>query len=174
MIDAARPRRAGRAPIGSTGAARTILAFALAGGLAGLTGCGLSIPADPDGTLDRITGGELRVGASPSGDLVVVDRGEVTGPLADLIEGFAREHDATVRWAVDSEEDLVAGLESGKLDLAIGGMTAATPWSDRVSVTRGYPGVPESGGADTAVLLPLGENGLQAALETYLDGEVSR
>ncbi|WP_455132306.1 hypothetical protein [Microbacterium aurum] len=28
-----------------------------------LAGCGIRIPTDPDGALDRITGGQLRVGA---------------------------------------------------------------------------------------------------------------
>ncbi|WP_374315412.1 hypothetical protein [Microbacterium sp.] len=140
----------------------------------GLAGCGLRLPVDPDGTLDRVSGGELRVGASPSGDLVLIDGDEVSGPLPDLVEGFAETRDAQVVWTVDSEEDLVDGLVDGRLDLAIGGMTASTPWSAQVSVTRGYPGVPESQGADVAVLLPLGENALQAALETYLDREAGR
>ncbi|MHC2998281.1 hypothetical protein OB08_03140 [Microbacterium sp. HJ5] len=152
---------------------RTALAAIVVGCAAVLVGCGLQIPTDPDGSLDRITGGELRVGASPSGELVVVDGGDVDGPLADLVEGFAQERGATVEWTVDSEEDLVDDLEKGELDLAIGGMTAATPWSARVSVTRGYPGIAESRGADVAVLLPLGENALQSALEAYLDREVS-
>lgn len=158
-------------PIGGVRTATAGLAVALA---CGLVGCGIKIPTDPDESLARITGGELRVGASPSGDLVTLDGDDVGGSLAELVEGFAAEQDATVVWTVDSEEDLVDDLEQGRLDLAIGGMTAATPWSQRVSVTRGYPGVPRSGGADVAVLLPLGENGLQAALETYLDEEVSR
>lgn len=134
------------------------------------TACG--IPRDPDGTLDRIAGGELRVGASPHGDLVFADGGNVAGTLADVIEGFADEHDATVVWTVDSEERLVDDLESGALDLAIGGMTDATPWSERVSVTRGYTGLDGAAGDPVVVLLPLGENGLQAALEQYLDREV--
>src|SRR5690349_6249505 len=51
-----------------------------------LTGCGLSIPTDPDGTLDRVTGDVLRVGASPSGELVVVSSTDaVSGPLPDLV-----------------------------------------------------------------------------------------
>lgn len=170
MICVRAPGPARRTPVrGSRGArAAAVVAIALV-----LAGCGIRIPADPDGTLSRITGGELRVGASPSGDLVTTDGGEVDGPLADLVEGFAAEHDATVVWTVDSEEDLVDDLEHGRLDLAIGGMTAATPWSQRVAVTRGYPSVPGSGGADVAMLLPLGENEFQAALETYLDEEVS-
>jgi len=138
-----------------------------------LTGCGLSIPTDPDGTLDRVTGDVLRVGASPSGELVVVTSTDaVSGPLPDLVTGFAESRDARVVWTVGSEEDLVDALETGELDLAIGGMTEATPWTDRVSVTRGFSGIPASGGHPVVILLPLGENALQSALETYLDGEV--
>lgn len=168
-----RSRRTARRSTARGGCRLRALRIGVAAALvAGLTGCGL--PIDPDGTLDRITDGELRVGATASGDLVTIDGDEVDGTLAELIEAFAAERDATVVWTIDSEEDLVDELASGDLDLAIGGMTAATPWSNRVSVTRGYPGVEGSGGADVAVLLPLGENGLQAALERFLDGEVSR
>lgn len=150
-------------------ATRTIAIVALA---LTLTGCGVSIPSDPDGTLDRVTGGVLRAGASPAGELVAVDDGEVGGSLAALVVGFAEEHDARVEWTVASEEDLVADLEAGELDLAIGGMTDGTPWIDRASVTRGYPGVPGSGGASVVLLVPLGENAMQSALESYLDAEV--
>lgn len=138
----------------------------------GLAGCGMPIPADPGGTLDRITGSVLRVGASPSGTLVEVDEDGVSGSLAELVEGFAESRDARIEWHVDSEERLVDDLTSGRIDLAIGGMTADTPWSTRVSVTRAYPAVEGSHGAKVVVLLPLGENRLQAAVEAYLDEEI--
>ncbi len=137
-----------------------------------LAGCGLQIPVDPDGTLDRIDGGELRAGASPAGRLVEVSKGDVEGPLADLVEDFAHERGAHVTWVIGSEELLVDAIEAGELDVAIGGMTDATPWSERVSVTRGYPGIPGADGAPVVVLLPLGENALQVALEAYLDERV--
>lgn len=137
-----------------------------------VTGCGITIPSDPQGTLDRVRGGELRAGASPSGELVTVDGSDVAGSLADLVEGFADSVDARVIWTVGSEEDLVDALESGDLDLAIGGMTDATPWSQRVSVTRAYEGVPGAHGP-VVLLLPLGENAWQADLEAYLDREVA-
>jgi len=141
-----------------------------------LTGCGLTVPTDPEGTLDRITGGELRVGASPSAGLVAtIGEGadvEVSGPLPALIEGFAAEREARIAWTVGGEEELVDGLEAGDLDLVIGGITDATPWVDRASVTRGYPGLPGADGRSIVLLLPLGENALQSALETFLDGEV--
>jgi hypothetical protein len=137
-----------------------------------LAGCGLSIPTDPDGTLDRVTGGELRAGASPAAGLVDIDDGEVSGPLVDLVEGFAASRDADVTWTVGSEEDLAHGLAEGDLDVAVGGMTATTPWVDEASVTRAYPDIPGSRGADVVLLLPIGENALQSALEEYLDREV--
>jgi len=153
---------------------RTVAAVTMLIAATVLSGCGIRIPADPDGTLDRITDGTLRVGASPSGSLVVTTDGQPEGSLVDLVEGFAEERDARVEWTVDSEEDLVDGLAAGGLDLAIGGMTDNTPWADRVSVTRGYPDVPGAGGASVVILLPMGENALQAALEAYLDEELSR
>lgn len=138
-----------------------------------LTGCG--IPVDPDGTLERIDAdGMLRAGASPSGELVRVSGDGVAGPLVDLVEGFARTRGAEVIWAVESEEALVDDLESGVLDLAVGGMTDQTPWGDRVSVTRGFTGIPGAEGAPVVVLLPLGENATQSALEAYLDEELER
>ncbi len=137
---------------------------------ASLGGCGLQIPADPDGTLDRVTGGILRVGASPEEGLVLVDGPDVTGTLAELVEGFAETRDAEIQWTVASEETLVTALEDGELDLAIGGMTDASPWVDRVGVTRGYPGIAD--GRSVVILLPMGENALQAALEAHLDAEV--
>jgi len=142
-------------------------------GVGALSACSLSIPADPDGTLERVSGGVLRAGASPSDGLIDIDErtDAVSGPLADLVEGFALSRGARVEWTVGSEEDLVDALEEGRVDLAVGGMTDATPWSDRVSVTRGFPGIPGSGGRPVVVLLPLGENALQFALEAYLDTE---
>jgi DNA-binding transcriptional LysR family regulator len=138
-----------------------------------VSGCGLTIPSDPQGTLERVRHGELRAGASASGSLVTVDGTEVGGPLAELVEGFADSVDARVTWTVGSEEDLVDELENGDLDLAIGGMTEATPWSDRVAVTRAYDSIPGAHGP-VVILLPLGENAMQAALETYLDKELSK
>ncbi|MGV9768061.1 hypothetical protein ACWDR7_01020 [Microbacterium sp. NPDC003461] len=137
-----------------------------------LPACGLSIPADPDGTLDRVSGGTLRAGASADPGLVEVRGGEPEGPLVDLVEEFADRIDADAEWTVASEESLVTGLEEGRLDLAVGGFTDATPWSDRGGLTRGYPGIPGADGRPIAVLVPLGENAMLAELEAFLDEEV--
>ncbi|MGV9193429.1 hypothetical protein ACQ143_03700 [Microbacterium sp. MC2] len=150
---------------------RRALASLVAAATLTLAGCG--IPVDPSGTLGRIDAGLVRVGASPSGTLVTVGGTRVSGELAQLVEDFADERGARVEWVVGSEEELVAGLEEGRLDLAIGGMTDATPWADRVAVTRSYPTIPGSEGDPVVILLPMGENGTQAALERFLDEEVA-
>jgi DNA-binding transcriptional LysR family regulator len=137
------------------------------------SGCGVTVPSDPQGTLDRVRGGELRAGASPSGDIVTIDGSDVGGSLARLVEDLAASLDAKVTWTVGSEEDLVDGMEAGDLDLAIGGMTDATPWSQRVAVTRAYDTIPGAR-RPVVLLLPLGENAWQATIEGYLDKQVAR
>lgn len=165
------PARRGSAPLGR----RTLRAIAV-GSVVGLlvlvlAGCGLRIPADPDGTLDRITGGQLRVGAATV-DLPGAKPGDpASGPLGEVIEEFAETREADIVWTTGGEEELVEQLEAGELDLAVGDMTDQTPWADRVSVTRGY----EIAGSQKkfVVLLPLGENALQSALEVFLDDRMS-
>lgn len=50
-------------------------------------------------------------------------------------------------------------------------MTDATPWSERVSVSRGFTHIDGSEGTPLVVLVPLGENALQSAIERYLDDQ---
>ncbi|WP_259363129.1 hypothetical protein [Microbacterium esteraromaticum] len=137
-----------------------------------LTGCGVSIPTDPDGTLDRVTGVELRVGASPDPGLVDVDGATPSGPLADLADEFATALDAEPEWTVGSEETLVGMLEAGDLDLIIGGFTEKTPWLDKAGVTRGYGGIAGADGRKIVMLVPIGENAFLSDLERFLDEEV--
>jgi len=95
-----------------------------------------------------------------------------TGPLPDLVSGFAATRDADVEFTVLGEEEIVDALEAGRLDLGIGPMTNESPWSERASMTRGYDTVPGADGRKVVLLLPLGENRLQSALEVFLDEEV--
>ncbi len=137
-----------------------------------LAGCGLSIPTDPDGTLDSVSGGVLRVGTSPDGELVEVSQGDPTGTIVDLVDRFADSIDADTEWTVASEETLVTELEAGDLDLIAGGITPDTPWIDKAGVTRGYRGIEGSDGRELVMLVPLGENAFLSTLETFLDEEV--
>lgn len=137
-----------------------------------LSGCGLTIPTDPNGTLDRATGSTLRVGASLEPGLVERAGDELHGPLVSLTERFADSINARVEWTVAAEETLVGELERGDLDLAIGGFTDETPWIDRVGITRGYSNIAGSDGRSLVLVVPLGENALLSKLESFIDEEL--
>lgn len=140
---------------------------------AALSACGLTIPSDPDGTLDSVRGGELRVGVSPDPGLVrVPDEGDPTGPIPDLVLDFADSIDAEVEWTDASEETLVGMLEAGDLDLVAGGITEDTPWLDKAGLTRGYADIEGADGRRIVMLVPLGENAFLSELERFLDEEV--
>ena len=137
-----------------------------------LAGCGISVPADPDGTLQDVSGGELRVGVSADEGLADTSTDTPSGSLIDLVDGFAESIDAEIEWTVGSEETLVTMLEEDDLDLVVGGLTDQTPWADRVGVTRGYTDI--EGADDRAIVMfvPLGENAFLSALERHLDEAV--
>lgn len=137
-----------------------------------VAGCGLTVPADPDGTLGSVRGATLHVGASPEPGLIDLDGEQPRGPLVELTEDFAESIDARIEWTVASEESLVGKLEAGSIDLAIGGFTDQTPWTDRAGMTRGYKSIEGADQRALVFLTPLGENAFLAELETFLDEEV--
>ena len=147
---------------------RTASTAALAAVVVLLAGCG--IPVDPDGTLDRVTGGDLRVGVSPHEGFTEVIGGEPSGPEVELVTEFAETLDAEPRWVVGGEEALVGELETGELDLVIGGITDASPWSQQAGMTAPYREAPGPNGAleKRVMLVPLGENGFVVELERFL------
>lgn len=140
-----------------------------------LSGCAVSIPSDPEGTLDEVRGGTLQVGASPNGDAVQVDGGAVSGAEVELVERFAAHVDAEIEWTVGSEQALVRALERGELQLVVGGITDATPWVDRAGMTRPYAEVRDASGEThkLVMLVPMGENAFLSELETFLSEEVA-
>ena len=148
-----------------------IVPLVAVGALLALGGCSLSMPTDPNGTLDRVSGSELRVGATPNGELVTIDGdGTPTGTEVAVVEDFAESIDAEITWTVSSEEALVRGLEDGRLDLVIGGLTDETPWMERAGTTRPYVEVTSANGTShrLVMLVPTGENAFLSELETFL------
>ena len=160
-------------PLPYSGAPRTLrLTLAAAAVSLALTGCTSSgYPADPDGTLDAITGATLRAGVSHHPPYVDARGAEPTGSEAELIRGFAAAHDAEVEWTVSSEESLMTALEKGDLDLVAGGLTTSSPWTSHAALTRGYTEVtgPDGEPVELAMAVPLGENQMLGALEAHLD-----
>jgi len=141
-----------------------------------LAACGVTVPTDPDGTLDRVRGGELRVGVSPHEPWTgTLPDGTPTGLEVDLVADFAQTLDADVVWTVGGEEALVGDLDRGELDLVVGGLTASSPWTSKAAVTVAYVTVTDPDGEPEGhvMLAPTGENAFLVELERYLlDQEV--
>ena len=94
---------------------------------------------------------------------------EVAGirPEPGLVEDFAAALDVRVEWTVSGEEDLVTMLDEGEIDVAVGGFTEDNAWVDEVGLTRPYTGT-------HVMMVPMGENALQSALERWLDDRGGR
>lgn len=136
-----------------------------------LAGCSGGFPADPDGTLERVTGDALRVGITANPPWTVVEEGAPPSGLeAEVVTEFAETLDADVDWTVGSEERLIGDLEAGELDLVVGGFTGRSPWSARAALTTPYTTVPDEQGAPEphVMVAPLGENAFLVRLETFL------
>lgn len=135
-----------------------------------LTGCGIRIPSDPEGTLDAVRSGVLHAGVSPNGDLIEVRGGEPAGDEIDAIRAFADSLGADVEWTVGSEEALVRALKNQSVDLVAGGLTDQTPWAQHAGVTRPYRETTGESGETLklVMLVPLGENAFLSELETFL------
>lgn len=144
------------------------LAAGVIGAAALLSACS-SIPADSIGTLDRATGGTLVVGVSEHSPWTEVsETGEVGGSEAELIRSFAADIDAEVEWHPAPESILASRIAEDELDIVIGGLTDASPWSSQMALTRPYATVDEE---NMVMGLRLGENALMVALERHLAEE---
>ncbi|WP_258725466.1 transporter substrate-binding domain-containing protein [Cellulomonas sp. NS3] len=142
-----------------------------------LGGCSATIPTDPDGTLDSLRGGVVRAGVSVSPPWTDAEAGEPSGLEVDLVEDFAGTLDAQVGWTVAGEEELVAAMERGELDVLVGGLTATSPWADKVALTYPYLTTtgPEGEKELHVMAVPSGENALMTELERFLlDQEVQQ
>jgi membrane-bound lytic murein transglycosylase MltF len=147
---------------------RRFLAVALAG-LVAVAGCA-AIPVDPEGTLERVSGGVLRVGMSQHEPWTALEDGERSGVEVRLIEEFAAERDADVEWRDGGEESLIGQLHRGELDVVVGGLTEKSPWSSHAALTRPYVVVTGPTGSPEPHVMAarMGENALLVALERFL------
>jgi polar amino acid transport system substrate-binding protein len=137
-------------------------------------GCGLTIPADPEKTLARVSGSTMRVGVSPNPPWTDISgAGEPSGTEVDLVRDFAGTLQAQVEWVVGGEQPLIAALERGELQLVIGGFTSETPWTEQAAITRPYAETKDPEGMRKKLVMasPMGENAFLLALEKFLLGK---
>ena len=99
---------------------------------------GCQFPRDPEGTLDRVTGGVMRVGVTHVDPWVTVDGGAPGGVEVELLERFARTLGARVEWVEGSESDLMAALHGRQLDVVVAGLTRRSEWQRVAALTRPF------------------------------------
>lgn len=159
--------------------ARSLVQALLLGGVVlGVIGCGNHYPADPEGTLDRVSDGTIRAGISheppwtdiSTGDNTVEDPG---GIEVQLIEDYAQSIGAEVEWQAGGEEELIGLLGERELDLVVGGFTDQSPWASDVALTTSYA---ESSGIagstdKNVVAIQMGENAFMTSVERFLLNE---
>lgn len=141
-----------------------------------LTGCGLSIPSDPEGSLDRARDGVMRVGVTENRPWVELGESSVpSGSEPALIEQFAVELNSDVEWTTGSEAQLLHALDRGELDIVVGGFHNDTPWTDLGAITRPYLETDGPDGREKHVMIVrLGENRLLVELEEFLFEETGQ
>jgi ABC-type amino acid transport substrate-binding protein len=152
-------------------ARRTAWLLAAVAMVVGNAGCGVSIPADPDSTLERVSGGTLRVGVTANGKWASVREGaEPGGTEPAMVRSFASSIGAVPEWVTGSEQELTKALKEGELDLVVGGFGADTPWTTHAGTTRPYTESKDAFGENVkhVLLVPLGENGFLLALDRFL------
>lgn len=134
-----------------------------------LSGC-TGVPADVDGTLRDVQGGDLRVGITHNPPWTdTTDPDKPSGQEVRLVQQFADSIDAAVVWTVGSEAILTDQIHAGSLDLAIGGFTEDTPWTDKAALTVPYDAEQVDGTTKKHVMFTvLGENRFLTTLETFL------
>jgi polar amino acid transport system substrate-binding protein len=126
-----------------------------------------SLPRDADGTLERVAGKPLRVGVIVEPPWVTDTEGVIGGVEATLAHMIASDVGAReVTWVRAPEHALMEALHERRLDLVIGGLTADSPWSDQVALTRPYA---EVNGKPHVLAAPPGENAWLVRIERLIE-----
>lgn len=91
-----------------------------------------SIPADPDGTLERVRGERrFRVGLIASGERPAAPDG-----ARALLERLSRATGARAAVEHGAAESLLTRLEEGGLDLVVGEFAEKSPWGAQVTLSE--------------------------------------
>lgn len=132
-----------------------------------VVGCD-DFPRDPGETLENVRGATLRAGIIEAEPWVVVPEAEgaPAGVEVAMLRVFAARLEAEPRFTVGGQDEILAALQGGRLDVAAGGLTSDSPWRRRVAFTRPYhreelvvaapPGTEVDGIEGRPVLVPAG------------------
>jgi len=129
------------------------------------------IPRDADGTIERVQNGVLRVGSAYNPPWVVAPD-SIGGIEPRIVDGLARQLNASVRFVSGSETRLLESLHRRELSLVIGQFTDDSPWRGEGQFSKPYQ--EDGDGKKHVVALPPGENAWLVRVEKYLHEIESR
>jgi polar amino acid transport system substrate-binding protein len=132
-----------------------------------LTVAACQFPRDVDGTLSKVRGGEIRAGIVPNEPWVTLEGAQPGGVEVRLLEEFAREQDAAIRWVRGAESELIEALEGGQLDVVIGGLTRDSTHQQHVTLTRPYATTEAVFAAPRGVEIPDDLDGVRVGVEAH-------
>lgn len=132
--------------------------------LGALVATGCEFPRDGEGTLARVRGGEMRVGVTDNPPWVRVSDDKVEGVEPALIEAWARELGARVRWVRGSEPELVEALHRRELDAVALGLEESTPYAPKLALSQPYLRAEEK----RVLAVQPGESAFLFALDRFL------
>jgi polar amino acid transport system substrate-binding protein len=136
-----------------------------------LTVTACSLPADPEGSTERIrTTRIVRAGISINPPWVTGAGPQPQGIEPELIRAFARTLGAEVSWTVNGETPLLEALERGELDIVAAGASTRSPWSARLGASQVFAAVDDGSMAGERHILFTrpGENRLLLELDRFL------
>lgn len=131
------------------------------------TACG--IPRDTAGTTEHVLQrGFIKAGLVADADTVDFGDAGPAGAEISAVSGFAESLGVDVEWLIENEHELMDELARGELDLVVGGIERASPWSAHVALSR-----PIAGGGSKALVAAFrkGENDWLLSWEQYLARE---
>ena len=134
-----------------------------------LAGCAL--PADPEGSTERIEQTHvLRAGVTLHPPWVTAVGAEPRGLEPDLIRAFARTMNARVQWTVNGETPLLEALKKGDLDVVASGGTSRSPWLAQLGASQVFATIDDGSrlGERHILFTAPGENQLLLRLDRFL------
>lgn len=145
---------------------RRAMVFALCAVLSlGLAGCD-NYPRDPHQTLNRVhETGTVRIGVVHNPPWTDIDdENNPRGSEVRLLAEFSRMLQAEPVWRAVSMDEGFRALDSGEIDILIGGLPASTPYK-KAGLTRPYT---KTGKHGHIMAVRRGENAFLVELEKFL------
>ena len=113
--------------------------LSIAGLCLGIQFACVTVPRDPEGTLNRVLRTHtIRIGVVEDPPWIVRTTGEPAGIAVNIAREFAQSVSATPQWFWGGQGEMMKALKTFNLDMVIADVDAKTPWSKDIGVSQPY------------------------------------